>query len=676
MGLKMKICYKLGLIFFIQALILNHSSYGSQTGTGKITDNNKLVIVNDGTLYIDGFSYPLIYGAEIQYFRLRGGPGKNIPKKVVIDLWNKVLDRVNEAGMNAVSFSIPWDFHEYADGKFDFDGSVDEDKDGNPDYPSRDIKTFFKLIENHNIKLIMVKPGPYIKSDWGFSGVGAIPLWFHEKYPDSHMLNSEGDKNKLFDYHEENFQNHVRLWFLNLYKEVLFDKIGLGKPVKFIQLDNEINYAGQTIFQVDFSTRSIKRYQNFLREKYQIINGVNRNQGTNYITWDSIKPPVSVLEARGRLRDWYDYLDYSAGSYLEKLRRNWESFGVDETQIMFTSAENYIAPEFGLLPNNIYRNNTAKTALMTVNMFPKTNYSYEDSLLNYPFKSDFDIKNAATASQTYLGYKNPWVMGSEVEFGWKKGVAVSNSAKKQIYLSALGQGMKAIFVQHFADGWNWQWDWMQRQGQSIKRDLKFIDPLTDEQWRQVQIEFEKRIFSGVDIKTVMSTSEKDAPLLNYDGAIDINGNPKEDFQILKSIGYKVIRPYSFALGAAKSMEDLVSIWRDTSAQTPSVSSEISSTALSADWSGGLLAMLIHAKVQPSFAQRSIDYTPMSTSQVIFSIDGGSVDSNTGVNVSSFLKRGGTWVNFLGVSLLRQLGYFPGVTKMSPQSKFMIFSFSF
>ena len=66
--------------------------------------------------------------------------------------------------MNMVSFYIPWDFHEPVEGKFDFDGTTDEDGDGNPDYPSRDVKTFIRMIKERGFKYIMVRPGPYINA--------------------------------------------------------------------------------------------------------------------------------------------------------------------------------------------------------------------------------------------------------------------------------------------------------------------------------------------------------------------------------------------------------------------------------------------------------------------------------------------------------------------------------
>ena len=101
-----------------------------------------------------------IYGAEIQYFRLRGGPGPNIPREQVLALWGKALDAARDAGMNMVSFYIPWDFYEPVEGKFDFDGKTDEDGDGNPGYASRDVKTFIQMIKDRGFKYVMVRPGP------------------------------------------------------------------------------------------------------------------------------------------------------------------------------------------------------------------------------------------------------------------------------------------------------------------------------------------------------------------------------------------------------------------------------------------------------------------------------------------------------------------------------------
>ena len=154
---------------------------------------NVVQIINN-QIVVNGKAQPGLYGAELQYFRLRGGYEIDVPRKKVIEIWARALDNMVKAGMNSLSFYIPWDFHEYAPGKFDFNGTVDSNGSGKPDYPSRDILTFLKMAEERGIKKIMIRPGPYVNAEWGFLGFGAVPKWFHEKYPDSHMVNAKGQK--------------------------------------------------------------------------------------------------------------------------------------------------------------------------------------------------------------------------------------------------------------------------------------------------------------------------------------------------------------------------------------------------------------------------------------------------------------------------------------------------
>ena len=42
----------------------------------------------DNQLFIDSVAQPQMFGAELQYFRLRGGYGRNVPREKVLELWN------------------------------------------------------------------------------------------------------------------------------------------------------------------------------------------------------------------------------------------------------------------------------------------------------------------------------------------------------------------------------------------------------------------------------------------------------------------------------------------------------------------------------------------------------------------------------------------------------------
>ncbi len=248
--------------------------------------------VRGAKLVVDGEPQPQLFGAEVQYFRMRGGPGRNIPREKVIELWSRALDRVVEAKMNAISFYIPWDFHEYAEGKFDFDGTVDEDGDGNPDYPSRDIKTFIKMAVERGIHHIMVRPGPYINAEWGFLGFGAIPQWFHEKYPDSHMRSPDGNRTPLYDYHDPDFLQHTRIWFETLYREVLKNYIGPGRPIDFLQVDNETNFMWTSLYRNDYGAPNVQRYRDYLQQQYTSLANLNQHHGRQWKGWSDVQPPT------------------------------------------------------------------------------------------------------------------------------------------------------------------------------------------------------------------------------------------------------------------------------------------------------------------------------------------------------------------------------------------------
>ena len=88
--------------------------------------------------------------AEMHYFR--------IDKKD----WTHHIEKIKEAGCNAVSSYIPWDYHEKAEGEFDF----------------TDLCEWISLCKEAGLFNI-VKPGPYILAEYVGAG---IPAWFLDKY--------------------------------------------------------------------------------------------------------------------------------------------------------------------------------------------------------------------------------------------------------------------------------------------------------------------------------------------------------------------------------------------------------------------------------------------------------------------------------------------------------------
>ncbi len=85
-----------------------------------------------------------ILSGEMYYFR--------IPR----EYWRDRLLKLKACGLNTVATYIPWNLHERTPGKFDFSGMLN-------------IRAFLELADELGIK-VLLRPGPYICSEWEFGG--------------------------------------------------------------------------------------------------------------------------------------------------------------------------------------------------------------------------------------------------------------------------------------------------------------------------------------------------------------------------------------------------------------------------------------------------------------------------------------------------------------------------
>lgn len=579
----------MSLVGFSAALALQ----SAQAGITRIQGNQ---------LWVDGQPQPQLYGAELQYFRLRGGSGRNIPRAEVIARWNQALDRMVEAGMNAISFYIPWDFHEYAEGRFDFTGTADEDGDGRPDYPSRDLVTFFKLIEEHGIRHILVRPGPYINAEWGFLGFGAVPLWFHDKYPDSHSRNPRGQRTTLYSYSDPDFLRHSRIWLETLYREVLSTRLGPGRPIDFIQIDNETNFMWQSIYNHDYGPRARGLYRDYLKGRYATLDALDARHGRSWKTWDEVQPPVQAGANVAEDQDWYAFQDRSMADYLREIRKVWTDLGVTEPSVLFTLAESYNATENGVLPNYRWRN-SPDIGMMTVNLYPKTYETADRTLMNLPFKADHDVKAADAANDFYLGRREEWALGPEIQAGWWRGIQVSDESRRQTYLTTLGHGLKALFLYYFSEGDNWQHDWMKNAIRPYFDELKATPPyqalpedgLPDSFWRELDARVADR-FLVTDTRSVWQSGGTQPERLYFDAPLGPDAETRAPYGLVRDIGQKLVVPYGKFLGSARAVEDPVCLVKDTDSHLPSPVAGINSRVVQSDWSGGLLGLLMQSGI--------------------------------------------------------------------------------
>jgi hypothetical protein len=146
----------------------------------------------------------LILSGEVHYFRM--------PKAE----WKPVLQQARAAGLNAISTYIPWNYHELAEGKWDF-------KD------DRDLEGFLKICKQVGL-LVIARPGPYICAEWNFGG---FPSWLHSKGI-KHYRTSDTSYLAPVDAYLEKV-----LGILSRHQ------VNRGGPVFLVQIENEFDYAPQ-----------------------------------------------------------------------------------------------------------------------------------------------------------------------------------------------------------------------------------------------------------------------------------------------------------------------------------------------------------------------------------------------------------------------------------------------
>jgi hypothetical protein len=93
-----------------------------------------------------------IWGAAFFYER--------IPR----DRWESALRELEALHVNTLDLYVPWNWHEVADGDFDFTGRTD---------PRRDLRGLLRLARDMGFYLV-IRPGPVIRNEWRNGG---YPAW-------------------------------------------------------------------------------------------------------------------------------------------------------------------------------------------------------------------------------------------------------------------------------------------------------------------------------------------------------------------------------------------------------------------------------------------------------------------------------------------------------------------
>jgi beta-galactosidase len=105
------------------------------------------------------------FSVQGEHFLLDGKPiiirsGEMHYPRVPVEHWRDRFRKAKAMGLNTITTYVFWDLHEKLPGRFDFSGNLD-------------VARFAKIAQEEGLFLI-VRPGPYICTEWDFGG---IPSW-------------------------------------------------------------------------------------------------------------------------------------------------------------------------------------------------------------------------------------------------------------------------------------------------------------------------------------------------------------------------------------------------------------------------------------------------------------------------------------------------------------------
>ena len=250
-----------------------------------------------------------LFAAEVHYFRFDP------------DQWAGALRCVKSAGMNAVSIYVPWNWHEWESGAFDFMGES---------HPRRDLLGFLELCRDVGLPVIF-RPGPWILSEWQHGG---IPDWLLRSNPEVLALdamNRPPDLEMLYPpvtYLHPLFLERARTWYRALVPILESHKDQL---IGF-QIDDELHYGwgircGDPLF-VDYNPVVVGTgsepglYQLWLGERYGDIAALNERYASRYDAFEEVQAPRTVpgsLLDLPRFMDWHYAKEAMANRFAEVL---------------------------------------------------------------------------------------------------------------------------------------------------------------------------------------------------------------------------------------------------------------------------------------------------------------------------------------------------------------------
>ncbi len=189
-----------------------------------------------------------VLAADFHYFRLSR------------EKWELMLTRLRQMGVNTLTLTIPWGFHEFERGTIDLTGATNN---------RRDLIGLLKLSAALNFTCIL-NPGPY--SHDGVLGNG-LPLWLLKQADDLDAALPEA----------------VAGWYKTM-SQALIDQQWPTGPIIALHLESEPGEVNRLTLSKQLTE---VKWRIWLRKRYEGIEALNAAYGTAYRTVNEVKFPES-----------------------------------------------------------------------------------------------------------------------------------------------------------------------------------------------------------------------------------------------------------------------------------------------------------------------------------------------------------------------------------------------
>ncbi|MBE0570812.1 MAG: beta-galactosidase [Ignavibacteriaceae bacterium] len=373
----------------------------------------------------NGKPFFLISG-EIHYFRLD-------PK-----LWEKHLRLLKQSGANTTSTYIPWDWHEYEEGKFDFTGET---------HPARNLIKYINLCKKNGLQLI-VKPGPYILAEYEAEG---LPGWLLKRISkNSFALDEFGNiiSPNLVSYMTDEFLDFTFRWYDKIMPIIAEHQASNGGPITMMQVCNEVGVFQWLSGKIDYNPTVINLYKEFLNAKYNTIENLNSVYGTEYPSFEKISAPIDKIKNR---QDYCAYFDFHLfyrhyfAMYLDLLIKKIRSYGIN---VQLTHN----------IPGWIYGN--AAELPMLISTYEEVMKTRKDLIFGLDHIPEFvSFRNAHSdlACNKILEAMQPYgpVWAAEFQSGTREHhVKCDPNDLETFYFASLAHGLKGLNYYMFSQGIN------------------------------------------------------------------------------------------------------------------------------------------------------------------------------------------------------------------------------